>query len=141
LWSVNANYAHIKSDVTVGQHQFSVVTNTKRPLEGQSDNVANLALQFYHPQWGTMFRALGAYSGRRLTEVGSFGLPDAYEAACTTFDVVVSQSFSQWARGVELKLAASNLFDSKKKFVQGGEIQRQFDPGRKISLSLSYTPF
>jgi TonB-dependent receptor len=141
LWSVNANYSHIKSSVNVGEHQFSVVTSTERPLEGQSDDVANLALQFYHPQWGTMFRILGAYNSGRLTEVGAFGLPDAYEAASTSFDLVVSQSLGNFARGVDLKLAVSNLFDTKCEFVQGGQIQRQYDPGRKVSLSLSYTPF
>jgi outer membrane receptor for ferrienterochelin and colicin len=138
LWSVNANFAHIKSNVDVGAHQFSVVTNTRRPLAGQSDNTANLALQFYHPGWGTMFRVLGAYSGKRLTEVGSFGLPDAYEAANTTVDAVITQSLSH---SLDLKFAATNLTDRTNKFVQAGEIQRLFDPGRKFSLSLSYTPF
>lgn len=141
LWSVNANYAHIRSDVTVGEHQFSVVTNTERPLEGQSDNVGNLALQFHHPQWGTMFRILGAYSGERLTEVGAFGLPDTYEASFTSFDAVLSQSLAPLFRGLEIKLAGTNLLDEKREFTQSGEIQRLFDPGRKISLSLSYTPF
>lgn len=136
LWSVNANYAHIKSDVEIGEQQFSVVTSTDRPLEGQSDNVGNLALQFYHPQWGTMFRILGSYSGPRLTEVGSFGLPDIYESAYTSFDVVVSQSVG----AIEIKLAGSNLTDEKREFTQGGQIQRSFDPGRKFSLSLSFTP-
>ncbi|HEX7705530.1 MAG TPA: TonB-dependent receptor [Thermoanaerobaculia bacterium] len=141
LWSINANYAHISSDVTVGDHQFSVVTNTERPLEGQSDNVGNLALQFYHPRWGTMFRVLGAYSGQRLTEVGAFGLPDTYEDDFMSFDVVFSQSLEPLVPGLEIKLAGSNLLDEKRRYVQGGEIQRLFDPGRKISLSLSYTPF
>ena len=141
LWSVNANYAHIESDVTVGEHQFSVVTSTDRPLEGQSDDVANLALQFYHPQWGTMFRVLGAYSGPRLAEAGAFGLPDTYEDSFTSFDVVLSQSLGSWLHGVELKLAGTNLLDEKREFTQGGQVQRLFDPGRKISLSLSYTPF
>lgn len=141
LWSVNVNYAHIRSDVAVGDHQFSVVTSTERPLEGQSDNVGNVALQFHHPQWGTMFRVLGAYSGQRLTEVGAFGLPDTYEDSFTSFDVVLSQSMGARVPGVEVKLAGSNLFDARRRFVQGGEIQRLFDPGRKISLSLSYTPF
>ena len=140
-WSVNANYAHIKSSVEVGEHQFSVVTNTKRPLEGQSDDTGNLSLQFYHPQWGTMFRILGAYSGRRLTEVGSFGLPDTFESAYTSLDVVLSQGLGTWARGLEVKFAATNLLDEKREFVTGGQIQRRFDPGRKYSLSLSYTPF
>lgn len=139
-WSVNLNYAWIQSDVTVGEHQFSVVTNLERPLEGQSDQVANLALQFYQPRWGTMFRILGGYSGERLTEVGAFGLPDIYEASYTSLDAVVSQSLA-FARGLELKLAASNLLDERREFVQGGLIQRSYDPGRKVSLSLSYTPF
>lgn len=141
FWSVNANYAHIQSDVTVGQHQFSVVTSTERPLEGQSDNVGNLALQFLHPVRGTMFRILGAYSGERLTEAGAFGLPDTYEASFTSFDVVLSQSLGSLARGLEIKLAGTNLSDERREFTQSGEIQRLFDPGRKISLSLSYTPF
>ena len=46
--------------LTVGEHQLSVLTNTTRPLEGQSDNVANLALQYHHPAWGTMVRVLGS---------------------------------------------------------------------------------
>ena len=138
-WSVNANFAHINSNVTVGEHQLSVVTNTERPLEGQSDNTGNLALQFYDPKWGTMFRILGSYTGQRLTDVGAFGLPDIYESAHTTFDAVVSQSL--WRKGLELKLGATNLLGAKREFVQGTQLQREFDPGRKVSLTLSYTPF
>jgi outer membrane receptor protein involved in Fe transport len=141
LWSVNLNYANIHSDVTVGEHQFSVVTNTDRPLEGQSDQTANVALQFYHPQWGTMLRFLGSYNGERLAEVGAFGLPDIYEAATKSFDVVISQSIGNFVKGVELKLAGTNLLNEKRDFLQGGQIQRHYEPGRKVSLSLSYTPF
>ena len=140
-WSLNANYAHIESDVQIGEGQFNVVTSRERPLEGQSDDVLNLALQFYQPQWGTMVRALGGYSGARLAEVGAFGLPDTYEDAYTSFDLVISQSLGPWARGMEVKLAGTNLLDEKRSYVQGGEIQRLFDPGRKFSLSISYTPF
>lgn len=141
LWSVNVNFAHIHSNVTVGEHQLSVVTNTERPLEGQSDQVANAALQFYHPQWGTMARVLGSYSGERLTDVGAFGLPDIYESSFLSFDFVLSQSLGPLFKGLEIKLAATNVLDEKREFTQGGEIQRLFDPGRKVSLSLSYTPF
>lgn len=140
LWSVNVNYAHIQSNVTVGEHQFSVVTNTERPLEGQSDRIANVGLQFYHPQWGTMVRFLGSYNGERLTEVGAFGLPDIYESAATSLDVVLSQSLG-FAKGLEIKLAGTNLLDAQREFTQGGQIQRRFEPGRKVSLSLSYGPF
>jgi outer membrane receptor protein involved in Fe transport len=140
-WSVNANFAHINSDVTVGEHQLSVVTNTERPLEGQSDDVGNVAVQFYQPQWGTTVRLLAGYSGKRLTDVGAFGLPDIYESSYTSYDAVVSQSLGPWAKGVEVKLAASNLLDAKRRFMQGSSLQREFDPGRKVSLTLSYSPF
>ncbi|HEX7151101.1 MAG TPA: TonB-dependent receptor [Thermoanaerobaculia bacterium] len=138
LWSLNVNYAWIQSHVDIGPQQLSVVTNSERPLEGQSDQVTNVSLQFYQPRWGTMFRVLGAYSGERLVEVGAFGLPDVYESAFLSFDAVVSQSLF---RGIELKLAGTNLLDEKREFTQGGALQRRFDPGRKVSLSLSYTPF
>jgi hypothetical protein len=140
LWSLNVNYAYIDSRVTVGEHQFSVVTNTKRSLEGQSDQVANVALQFHHPQRGTMLRLLSSYSGQRLTEVGAFGLPDIYESPATSFDLVFSQALGPAAKGLELKLAGTNLLDEERKFTLGGQIQRLYDPGRKVSLSLSYSP-
>jgi len=140
-WSVNLNLAHIQSDVTIGAQQLSVVTNTERPLEGQSDHVGNLALQYYQPRWGTMFRLLGSYSGARLAEAGAFGLPDIYESAFTSLDFVLSQSLGPWAKGIDLKLAGTNLLDAKREFTQGGELQRRFDPGRKVSVSLSYSPF
>ncbi|MGZ5442965.1 MAG: TonB-dependent receptor domain-containing protein [Thermoanaerobaculia bacterium] len=140
-WSVNSNFTYVDSKVVVGDHQLSVVTNAERSLEGQSDLVGNLALQFYHPTWGTMFRVLGSYTGERLADVGARGLPDVFEQPFTSFDLVLSQSFDAFAPGVEIKLAAKNLLGEKREFTQGSEIQRIFDPGRKVSLSLSYTPF
>jgi hypothetical protein len=140
-WSVNLNYTYIDSEVTVGEQQLSVVTNVVRPLEGQSDQVANVALQYLNPERGSMVRLLGSFSGERLTDVGAFGLPDIYESPSTSLDVVISQSLGSWFRGMELKLAGSNLLDEAREFTQGDRIQRRFEPGRKVSLSLSYSPF
>lgn len=139
-FSVNSNFTYVDSQVEVGEHNLSVVTNAERSLEGQSDIVGNLALQFYHPVWGTMFRVLGSYTGERLADVGARGLPDTFEQPFTSFDFVVSQSLA-FARGLEVKLAAKNLLGERREFTQGSEIQRIFEPGRKVSLSLSYTPF
>ncbi len=141
FWSVNANYAHIESEVEVGEHQLSVLTNRNRPLEGQSDQVANLALQFYHPEWGATFRVLGAHTGERLTDVGAFGLPDIYEDAFTSVDAVLALQLDRMIRGAEIKLAGSNLFDARREYTQGAELQRRYDPGRTLSLSVSYSPF
>lgn len=139
FWSVNVNYAYIHSDVQVGAQQLAVVTNLERPLEGQSDQTANVALQFFHPVRGTMVRLLGSYVGDRLADVGAYGLPDIYEAAYTSVDAVVSQQL--FLPGFELKLAATNLFDGSREFTQGDSIQRLYQPGRTVSLSLGYSPF
>ncbi len=137
-WSLNANYSRISSTVTVGAGALAASTNSERPLQGQSDQVANLALQYFRSPSGSLVRLLGSYIGRRLTDVGAFGLPDIYEEPFTSLDAVISQRISR-AAGLELKLAASNLLDERHEFTQGGELQRRFDPGRSLSLSLSYT--
>ncbi|HUP66044.1 MAG TPA: TonB-dependent receptor [Thermoanaerobaculia bacterium] len=141
LWSVNLNYARIHSDVTVGDQQLSVVTNLERPLEGQSDQVGNLALQFFDPQRGTMLRILGSFTGERITDVGAFGLPDIIQEPVSSLDLVASQSLGPFAPGIELKLAASNVLDASRQWSQGDRLQRAIHPGRTFSLSLSYTPF
>lgn len=140
-WAVNFNYAHIKSSVTLGPQQLSVVTSQTRPLEGQSNEVANLALQFLHPRWRSMVRFLGSYSGKRITDVGAYGLPDIYENAFTSVDAVVSQPLDFLARRLEMKIAANNLLNAKRRFTQGTAVQRLYIPGRTLSLSLSYSPF
>jgi len=118
-WSANLNYAYINSEVTVGEQQLSVVTNTERPLEGQSDQVANVALQFLQPEWGSMVRLLASFSGERLTDVGAFGLPDIYESAYTAVDLVFSQRVDRLLRGLEVKVAGSNLFDRETRIHPG----------------------
>ncbi|HVR42698.1 MAG TPA: TonB-dependent receptor [Thermoanaerobaculia bacterium] len=141
FWSVNLNYALIESEVEVGDHLLSVLTNSRRPLEGQSDQVGNLAVQFFRPDSGTMIRLLGSYTGDRLTDVGAFGLPDVYEQAFRSLDAVVSQRIGGWLQGLELKLAGSNLLDRRREFTQGAELFRRYDPGRTISLSIGYSPY
>ncbi len=138
-FALNVNYAYINSEVTLGEQQMSVATSTSRPLEGQSDQVGNVAIQFYEPRWGTMVRVLAAYVGERITDVGAYGLPDIYQDAYSTIDFVFSQQI--FRENVELKLTASNLLDEVRQFSQGDKIHRRLEPGRSFGLSLSYTPF
>ncbi|HEX6178307.1 MAG TPA: TonB-dependent receptor, partial [Thermoanaerobaculia bacterium] len=137
--AMNINYAYVNSDATISADQIGVVTNLERPLEGQSDQVANAAVQFYEPKRGTMIRLLASYVGARLADVGAYGLPDIYEAAYSSLDAVLSQRVLTDA--LELKIAASNLLDQSREYTQGNQVQRLYKPGRTVSLSLSYTPF
>ena len=141
LFSVNANLTYVHSDVDIGEQQLSVATNRERPLEGQSDQVGNVALQFLQPRTGTMARILAGYTGKRVTDVGAYGLPDIYEDSYLSLDAAISQSLGRFVSGVELKLGATNLLDRSREFTQAGAVQRRYSPGRTFSLSLSYSPY
>ncbi len=139
-WSVNANYTYTTSEVSIGDQQYSVTTTSNRPLMGQSDHVGNISLQYFNPRWGFMSRALITHVGERITDVGSFGLPDIKESPYTTFDIVISQDLAKIAKGLSMKIAGHNLLDTERIFTQGNEIQRIYSPGRAFSIGLSYTP-
>lgn len=138
-FSVNVNYAYIESEVALGDQQLSVATSRRRPLEGQSDQVGNLALQFHDLRRGTMVRVLGSYAGKRITDVGAYGLPDIYQEPYGSIDVVLSQRLLR--DDLELKMTATNLLDTVREFSQGNAVHRRTHPGRSFGLSLSYTPF
>ncbi len=140
-WTVNLNYAYVNASVEVGERQLSVITNTSRPLEGQSKHVGNLALQYFQPTWGTMVRAMYNFTGRRIYEVGAYGLPDVYEDDFGVLDLVVSQSLDRLFPGLELKLSGTNLLDAERAFTQGGRIHRKYANGRGFGLSVGYTVF
>ncbi len=137
-WTVNLNYAFVKAAVEVGERNLSVITNTARPLEGQSKHVGNVALQYYVPASKTMVRAMYNLTGRRISEVGAYGLPDIYEDTLGVLDLVVSQGLDRVLRGLELKLSGTNLLNAERSFTQGGRIHRQYSAGRGLGISLSF---
>ena len=138
-WAVNANYSYITSDVTIGEHNHSRLTNTEHPMAGQSDHVGNFALQFYQPEWGTMARLLYNYASERITDVGALGAPDVYENPYSSLDLVFSQQLNFIIDGLSVKLKGTNLTDQERKFTQGGLIQRAYKPGTSYGLSMSYS--
>ena len=140
-WALNLNYSYVRSDVTIGEQDLSVVTNTNRPLEGQSEHVGNFGVQFHQPSWGTFVRVLYNYTGERISDVGAYGLPDIYEGTVTSLDIILSQQLRFLADGLEIKAAASNLLDADREYTQAGQIHRRYLPGRSFSLALGYTIF
>lgn len=140
-WTVNLNYAYVDASVNVGARNLSVITNTSRPLEGQSEHVGNVALQYFKPTWGTLVRAMYNFTGRRIYEVGAYGLPDIYEDDYGVFDLVITQGLERVFPGLELKLSGTNLLDAERTFTQGGKVQRRYSGGRGVGVSVGYTAF
>ena len=138
-WTLNLNYTYTHSDVAIPPDNLSASTNTNRPLEGQSKHIGNLSLEFLQPVWGTTVRVLFNYTGRRIADVGAFGLPDITQSPLRGLDLVVAQSLDRFVPGLAVKLTGGNLLDARREYLQGGRIQQSFSVGRTFALSASYT--
>jgi outer membrane receptor protein involved in Fe transport len=134
------NYAFVESEITIDP-LVSAVTNDSRPLVGQPDNVGNLILDWSRPESGTNVRVLYNFVDDKVAFAGGFGLPDVIEEARNTVDVVWGQELGGWAKGLQLKVSASNLTDEERLWSQGGGVFRLYEPGREFGLSFSYNPF
>jgi outer membrane receptor protein involved in Fe transport len=139
--SVMSNYTYVNSNVTIGQQQLSVVTSLERPLVGQSKNVFNGTVQYEIPRWGIETRTLINYVGRRITDVGAYGLPDIYEAGYPSLDFYVSKRFLGEAKKLELKFSGENMLNREIRFNQGPNPYWYYTRGRTFTIGASYTIF
>ena len=137
-----ANVAYVDATVNVPRQRTggvaTVATSTTRTLQGQAPYIVNASLDYTHPGWGTL-RLLYNTAGARITSAGSFGLPDIFEEPRHQFDAVVILPVKLFGVPITTKLAAENLLDDPVVFTQGGQVQRSYTRGIKVSLGLSYT--
>jgi outer membrane receptor protein involved in Fe transport len=140
-FNLSANYTLVDSDVVIPEgEQLVVLTSLARPLAGQSRHVFNTMFEYQNPKYATVARGMVNFRGRRISDVGAFGIPDIFEEGYTTLDAVFIQPFGgekQWA----FKASATNLLDQEVQFTQGGLPQRLFRTGRGFSFSISYSFF
>lgn len=132
-----ANYTYVDSKVDIGGKQ-GILTSRERPLQGQSDHVANGTLELAPIGTGLSLQLFVNYTGDRISDVGSFGLPDIIESARTTVDVTWAQDLNAFLPGLGFKLTAANVTDAEVRFTQGGLPQRTYSEGRRYGLQLKY---
>ncbi len=138
--SVAANYTWVDSTIDIGDRDLVVLTTLSRPLAGQSRHALNAVLEYESPGSGMLARLLFNYQGRRITDVGSFGLPDIYEEGYPRLDAVLVQPLGA-SRKWGLKVSAENLVDREVRYTQGGEPFRTYKNGRVFGVTLSYSFF
>lgn len=128
------NFTYAKSDVTIDPSRAGELTSLSRRLEGQSDILGNV--QFGYEKEGERFAVLFNYTGDRISDVGSFGVPDVIEEPPIGLDVTFAKSFPIGSRGEEFELgfSARNLLNDDFKRTQGDQIYEQYDLGRTFSL-------
>ncbi|MBX7222533.1 MAG: TonB-dependent receptor [Blastocatellia bacterium] len=137
--TANANYTYVNSNVEIGDADFQVLTTKKRPLYGQSNHVVNVNLEY---DW-TKLRALGRlaynYTGARISDVGSLGIPDTYEKGYPNLDFLFQKKFGSEKHPWELKFSADNLLNRLVRFKIEDQPFRAFRRGRTFSIGVSYT--
>lgn len=132
---ISGNVSYITSDVTIGVQEQNILTNSSRPLQGQSDWLFNGQLG-YDSFDGMTATLLYHYFGERIYEVGILGAPDLIEEPHGELDFVLSKEFmNNW----KLNIKAQNLLDKRKEITQGGLVATGYSEGRSASLKLEYS--
>jgi outer membrane receptor protein involved in Fe transport len=140
--SAVVNYTYVDSQIEIDPNESALsLTNPDHPLTGQPEQLGNVGLEWRQPEWGSALRLLYNHVGEKLFTGGTFGLPDVYEEARDTFDLIWSQELAFVAPGLGVKLSGTNLTDEERLWTQGGGTYRRYEPGRTFGLSLSYEPF
>jgi outer membrane receptor protein involved in Fe transport len=132
------NYTYVDSQVNLGEDD-QWATNTERSMVGQPDHVFNGVLEWQQPSWGTTLRMLYNFTGEKIFQAGGLGIPDVIEEPWASLDFVWRQDLSFLARGLGLKLSATNVLNEEVQFTGGRE--ETFKRGTGIGLSLSYSLF
>jgi len=135
---IDTNLSLIESQVELGD-AGAQLTNTTRPLQGQSPWVINIMLAYEDDVEETRAALLFNMFGERITSVGVSGMPDAYEESVPILDFVYSTRL--WLGSEEklsFKFKASNLLDPEYKETRGDEVEKSYHKGISVSAGLTY---
>jgi len=98
-------------------------TNLSRPLQGQSEFVANFKIDvFLTKSKNSTIGVFYNYFGDRIYAVGAIGTPDAYERGVGVTDVVFTHKHEE---KVDFKLGARNVFNTRFRIYQRDELLNQ----------------
>ncbi len=139
-FSVGANVTVVDSNVDLPEEKTLLLTSRSRPMVGQSRYIYNLSFEWNKPQWGSQARFYLNRVSRRITDVGTFGLPDIYQEGNTFLDFVYQYSFGSEQRW-GLRFTGENLGNTHYLWTQADLTQRSYRTGRTFSAGLSVSIF
>jgi hypothetical protein len=137
---VQGNFTFVDSNIRLRPDQARLLTSQDRPLVGQSRYIFNVITEWLKPEWRSTSRFYVNSVSRRLTDVGTFGLPDIYQNRNLFLDFVYQLSLTETGKW-QFRFNAENLGDNRYQWTQGPIVQRQYQLGRTFSLGLSYSLF
>ena len=140
--SINTNYTFVSSNIRIGDQDLSVLTSKERPLAGQSRHLLNTSLDYDLANFQSNARIIFNYTGARISDVGTFALPDIIEKGFPTVDFLFSKKFgskkdARW----EVKFSGENLLNRQVRFKILDQPFQVYRRGRTFGLGVSYTFF
>lgn len=139
-WSVQANFTLVDSDVDIPVDRFPQLTSRNRPLAGQSKYLFNVVTEWTEPKLRSNARLYVNSVSRRLTDVGTFRLPDIYQERQVFVDAVYQVSLNETGKWT-MRFSAENLGNNRYRYTQANFIVRDFIIGRTFTIGTSYNFF
>jgi hypothetical protein len=137
-FSVSANFTVVDSNVRLPAEQALILTSKERPLVGQSRYIFNIIGEWVKPQWRSSARFYANSVARRITDVGTFGLPDVYQERNTFLDFVYQYDVTENGKW-SLRFTGQNLGNNWYRWTQAGQLYREFRIGRTFEAGLSFS--
>jgi outer membrane receptor protein involved in Fe transport len=137
-FAVQTNFTFVDSNVRIPTDQFVILTSSNRPLVGQSRYIYNVIAEWVKPQLHSQARFYVNSVSRRITDVGTFKLPDVYQERNTFLDFVYQYDIlenGKWS----FRFSAENLTDNEYRYTQADFLVRQFKIGRTFSIGTSFS--
>jgi TonB-dependent receptor len=131
------NLALIRSRIVLGDDAGGIQTSNERALQGQSPYVVNLQLGWDHPERADQLTVLYNIIGKRITEVGALGTPDAFELPVHMLDLVARKDLGN---GFALSLKGGNLLDATAVTTQGTEVIDEIRRGWRVGVGIKWSP-
>ena len=136
-FEVAGNVSLIRSQINIDpdSEKAEILTDTERPLQGQSPYVINAQLGYDNVDRRLNVTLLYNVYGPRISEVGVYGIPNVVEQPFHTLDLTLSKKFES---GLKFSAKAKNILNLAHRYTQGGKPTHVEYEGRAFSLGLSY---
>jgi outer membrane receptor protein involved in Fe transport len=139
-FSLSSNFTFVDSNIEIRPEDAQLLTTRIRPLLGQARYVFNGTLQWARSRWHSDARLMANYVSSKISDLGTYGVPDIYQQPNTTLDFVYQYQVGergQWSYRFE----AENLTNNDFHWTQGSFTQREYRLGRTFQIGLTYSFF
>ena len=135
-FSIIGNYAYMQNRVDLGEEfeadEDQPEIGNYRPFVGASPYVANVALYFEQPEWGTTISALVNSIGQRMISTGMVNQGPIYQRERTTLDLTWSQRLTSF---LSLKVGVQDLLNQAFEFYRDDNLDGEYTPGQVLNVT------